>query len=291
MKNCLILTNAYTQRESELNQAYRLREELEKCGVNAEIRRNNGALAHIGKGGRLETVSGYDFCVYLDKDKYTPLMLEKGGLRLFNGSFSVRACDDKFATSVLLSGIVRMPETYAAPLCYTEGAHVNEGYLKFIGEKLGYPLIVKTCYGSLGEGVFKADDLAALTALAEKLKSVPHLFQKYISESCGRDLRVIVIGGKCVAAMERSSKTDFRSNLCLGGSGRAAEIPGEARQICERASETLKLDYCGIDLLFGADGFYLCEVNSNAFFGGMEKVTGVNVAGLYAKYMVSEIYI
>ncbi|MDE6667605.1 MAG: RimK family alpha-L-glutamate ligase, partial [Clostridia bacterium] len=50
-------------------------------------------------------------------------------------------------------------------------------------------------------------------------------------------------------------------------------------------------DYCGIDVLYGENGGYLvCEVNSNAFFGGIERVTGVNVARLYAEYICSKIY-
>ena len=54
----------------------------------------------------------------------------------------------------------------------------------------------------------------------------------------------------------------------------------------EKAAQALKLDYCGVDLLYGEDGPVLCEVNSNAFFEGLEAATGVNVAKLYAEYIV-----
>ena len=54
----------------------------------------------------------------------------------------------------------------------------------------------------------------------------------------------------------------------------------------EKAAQVLKLDYCGVDLLYGEDGPVLCEVNSNAFFEGLEAATGVNVAKLYAEYIV-----
>ena len=33
----------------------------------------------------------------------------------------------------------------------------------------------------------------------------------------------------------------------------------------------------------------VCEVNSNAFFGGMEKATGINVARAYAEYIIESI--
>ncbi len=41
-------------------------------------------------------------------------------------------------------------------------------------------------------------------------------------------------------------------------------------------------------MLKGADGYFVCEVNSNAFFGGIEKTTGINVARAYAEHVVKE---
>ena len=44
------------------------------------------------------------------------------------------------------------------------------------------------------------------------------------------------------------------------------------------------------NLLVGREGYLVCEVNSNAFFGGIEKVTGIDVAKIYAEYIYGEIY-
>ena len=53
----------------------------------------------------------------------------------------------------------------------------------------------------------------------------------------------------------------------------------------------IDLDYCGIDLLIGENNEpILCEVNSNAFFGGIEKVTGENIAKCYVEYIIKEVY-
>ena len=60
--------------------------------------------------------------------------------------------------------------------------------------------------------------------------------------------------------------------------------------MCEKAARHICPDYCGIDVLFGGDGYLVCEVNSNAFFGGIERVTGVNVAREYAQYMYEQVY-
>ena len=292
MKKAIIITNAYSSLPTGLNQAERLRTEFERLGVNAEIRRN-GFFASLDEGGKLiNGLCGYDFCVYLDKDKYTSAILEKSGLRLFNSHNAVRVCDDKMETHLALSGHgVPMPPTVGGLLCYNAGATVKADDIDFIENTLGYPVIVKECYGSLGKGVYKADDRRGLENLCEKLKCTPHLFQKFIASSAGKDIRIIVIGGKAVAAMQRKSDKDFRSNLELGGTAKPVEIDDCLRNICELTAKTLNLDYCGIDVLYGENvGYFVCEVNSNAFFGGIERVTGINIARLYAEYICSKIY-
>lgn len=291
MKKGLILLNAYSTLPSGKNQAVRLKEEFSKLGVTVEIRKNAPEIYLDNNGKIVSALKSYDFCVYSDKDKYISELLEKSGVRLFNSHASICACDDKMQTHILLSGHgIPMPATIAGLLCYVPDAEISDETLDKIESTLGYPVIVKTCYGSLGNGVFKADNRTRLRALAEELKCKPHLFQKCITESLGKDIRVIVIGGKVIAAMRRRSETDFRSNIELGGTGTAAVIDENLKALCVRVADVLGLDYCGIDVLESKKGYCICEVNSNAFFGGIEKATGVNVAKAYADYIYGEIY-
>ncbi len=292
MKRGLILINAYSKLEHSLNQSKRLKIELEKSGISVDIKRNDFFAAVITDSGEIQAnIKDYDFCIYLDKDKYISSMLEKAGLRLFNCHDSIQACDDKMTTAICLAdnGIF-MPETLPGLLCYDEKEPLKEEFLENVENRLGYPLIVKTSYGSLGTGVFKVDNREELRLRAQKLKCVPHLFQRYIKESAGKDIRIIMIGGKFIAAMERRSEKDFRSNLELGGSGTPIIPSDEMIACCKKITQLLKLDYCGIDVLLGDDKFYICEVNSNAFFGGIERVTGQNVAKAYADHIMNVIY-
>ena len=290
MKIIAIIINAYSNLAHSLNQSYRLKEEFCKLGVGADILRNGGRALIDGGGNVVSPLTGYDCCVYLDKDKYLSSMLERAGMRLFNSHSAVEACDDKMTTFIALAGSgIPVPETIPAPLCYDADAHPSAAMLDFIEQRLGYPVVVKESYGSLGRGVHLANDRAQLEALAERLKLTPHLFQQFMAKSAGRDIRAIVIGGRCVAAMERKNDGDFRSNIELGGKGSAVQLSDEVMHICERAAGLLGLDYCGIDVLEG-DGPALCEVNSNAFFGGIERVTGKNIAALYARHICDAIY-
>ena len=292
MKKGLILINAYYTIPSYLNQATRLKEELFKLGVSCDVVKSDALTLAIAGGNVTALADDYSFCIYLDKDKYLSMMLEKLGLRLFNSHAAVCACDDKMTTVILLAGSgIPMPDTVAGHLCFLKDETVKEDFLDRVERQLGYPLIAKESFGSLGKGVYKIDDRDKLRRISQKLMRVPHLFQKYVATSYGKDVRVTVVGGKVVAAMKRESGGDFRSNLELGGKGTPFFPDEKLKALSAKTASLLGLDYCGIDWLFGENGdFVLCEVNSNAFFGGIEKVTGVNVAKAYARHVVTEIY-
>lgn len=294
MKKALILINAYSKLKSAMNQPTRLKEELKKLGVEVDIRPNSIDTAMIIDGRPVSLLQDYDFVVYLDKDKYTSALLEKSGLRLFNRHEAVLICDDKMDTHIRLTsqGII-MPDTIPGLLCYDKDASVQEAKdrIKLIEERLGYPCVIKESYGSLGNRVYCAENKDQLLILMEKVKLKAHLFQKMISTSRGRDVRIIVIGGKAICGMERTSQSDFRSNIELGGRAKPFNMTQPFIEIAERVAHILQLDYCGIDLLFGENGEpIVCEVNSNAFFGAMESITGINVAAIYAKHMYETVY-
>lgn len=289
---CLILNNAYFSTHSTTYQTDRLAEELELLGVECTIRKNDFFVAQIECGEIVNLANEFDFCVYFDKDKYISLALEKAGLRLFNCHDAIQACDDKATCAIMLSNAgIQMPKTLFGLMCYDEKAKVRKESLDYIEKSLGYPIIVKTCCGSMGRGVFKADCRSELRKIAEKLKTQKHLYQECINESLGRDLRIIVVGGEVVAAMERFSETDFRANIAVGGRGKSVEIDEDLKKECMTIANTLNLDFCGIDMLYGKNGYVFCEVNSNAFFDGIEGVTGVNVAEKYARHILNTLQV
>lgn len=285
----IVLLNAYTKSAGANRQASRIAEELNALGVQTEMRLNGAFDADIFSS-RVRLAQKPDFVVYLDKDKYLSRLWEKEGVRLFNSADGVEVCDDKMLTYIALAnGGVEIPDTLPAPLCYYPDARVRGEYCRVVEERLGYPLVVKKSFGSWGMDVNLIQNFAELTKIAEEYKLFPHLYQKYIAAKRGEDTRVLVIGGKAVAAMRRRNDGDFRSNIELGGRGYPAEITKSYREISERAARLLSLDYCGIDLLEGEDGRpIVCEVNSNAFFNEAEKVTGVNIAGAYAAHIARE---
>lgn len=283
----LILVNAYYDAAAALYPARRLQEEFGALGVLSDVRRNDFFPFSVQGGTLRSRLEGYDFCVYLDKDKYVLRALEEAGLPVFDRGAAIETCDDKMLTFLALAGKgIPMPDTLPGLLCYTPSAPVREETLRLVEERLGLPVVVKECYGSLGKGVYLARDRAQLAAAAGKVKCTPHLFQRFVASSSGRDVRAIAVGGKVIGAMLRTSRGDFRSNIGAGGRGEPYPADEALCAVAEGAARALGLDFCGVDLLFGEDGYLLCEVNSNAFFGEFERVTGINVARAYAAHVL-----
>ena len=289
--NGLIIINAFKIPVQCLKQAQRLKDELQLLGVSAEVVSDATLFCNLADGKVNCQYENIDFAIYLDKNKYLSKMLEETGIRLFNCHDSIRCCDDKGETVLALAGQgFNIPKTYFGELCYRPDMPVNKETLNKIAEELGYPIVVKESFGSMGKGVYLADNFESLVEISEKLKTKPHIFQQYIGNRYGTDVRVIVIGGKVVSAMKRVNEKDFRSNIALGGKGKAIKLNKAFTQVSENIAKKLNLDYCGIDLLYGeGDVPYVCEVNSNAFFEEMESVANVNIARLYAQYIINSL--
>lgn len=285
----IIIINPYLKPEESVHQANRLKQEFSALGVAVKIVTDAFLSSQIECGKIESQLSGVQFAIYLDKDKYQSQILTECGIRLFNSHKAVRVCDDKGLTYLALSNKgFNIPKTIFGALCYNADSKIDKAWAKKIAGELGFPLIVKESFGSMGKGVYLANDLAELEQVMEKVKLKPHLFQQYLGAKKGVDVRVIVIGGKVVCAMERQNSTDFRSNVAQGGCGKTIELKEDFKLCAQNCAKALELDYCGVDLLYGDDGQpYVCEVNSNAFISGIEKTTGVNVAKAYAMHVLS----
>jgi len=144
---------------------------------------------------------------------------------------------------------------------------------------LGTPFVAKGLESSMGEQISLIEKEEDLKNLRKKYGMEKEwLFEEFVTTSFGRDMRFYSIRGEVVACMQRKSQGDFRANVALGASVESYEITPEIRQIAKDIYEQTGLDFLGIDLLFGEDKPYFCEINVMPGIEGIEKATGVNVA-------------
>ena len=293
--NALILVNGYQENVSARQKQERLFEELVRAGCSVTVMKATRIPA-FSAGDRSGFLSEgrFDFCIDMDKDLYLAKAISQE-MPLFNSYRSLVLSDDKMSSLLALRGQgIEAPLTIAAPLCYLEAPDPREvrSFLDIVEERLSYPLVYKACHGSLGRQVLRIDDRKALEEVYDRNKAIPHLYEKFLSAHAGHDYRVLVVGGKVIAAMERVNEKDFRSNIALGGKGRdrTKDLPEDFRRMAVCSAKALDLDYAGIDLAIGERGEPLfLEANGNAFLTEIEAVTGVNVAKAFVDWILEKL--
>jgi ribosomal protein S6--L-glutamate ligase len=154
-----------------------------------------------------------------------------------------------------------------------------DGLIETVG---GAPLVIKLLEGTQGIGVVLAETHQAAKSVIEAFRELDAniLVQEYIKEAAGADIRCFVVGGKVIAAMKRQgAEGEFRSNLHRGGSIEKIKLTPEERSTAIRAVKAMGLRVAGVDLLRSNHGPVVIEVNSSPGLEGIEKATGVDVAG------------
>jgi ribosomal protein S6--L-glutamate ligase len=152
----------------------------------------------------------------------------------------------------------------------------------------GAPVVVKLLEGTQGIGVVLADTERSAKSIIEAFRGadVNIMVQEFIKEAGGTDIRALVIGGKVVATMQRTgAEGEFRSNLHRGGSARPVKISPEERATAIRAAKAMGLNVCGVDMLRSNHGPVVMEVKSSPGLEGVEKATGIDIAGLMIDFI------
>ena len=150
-------------------------------------------------------------------------------------------------------------------------------------EKVGKtPLIMKLLQGTQGNGMVLAETMKAAESVMNAFKQVDAdiLIQEFIKESSGVDIRVIVVGKKVVAAMQRvAPEGEFRSNVHRGAATKHINLTPEEEEIAIKSTKILGLSVAGVDLMRSKRGPLVLEVNSSPGLQGIELLTGADVAG------------
>lgn len=145
-------------------------------------------------------------------------------------------------------------------------------------------LVVKTNIGTQGKGVMSARTVGEARAIIQGFlaNGIPILLQEFIEPTKNnhyKDIRIIVVGGRAVGAMERisSRKDEIRANLSLGGKGLQYELSEHEAGLAEKAAKALGLNVAGVDIVPSGSKRVIIEVNTSPGFI-IEEISGVNIA-------------
>jgi RimK family alpha-L-glutamate ligase len=201
---------------------------------------------------------------------------------MLNEPSSVLTAIHKFATAATLANWnIKVPDALLA----LSNDRLNQGR-----ERFGDVGVYKSAIGTHGGGTWKVD---LTEAVNPKVGNRQAFLQDLIErdDEHHRDLRVYIVDGEIIGAMYRyAPEGDWRTNVALGGDVLNAtdEMPEEARETALYAAEVMELDYVGVDLIEGDDGWFVLEVNPTAGFKGLYKATNRSPAPFIAKLAIEQ---
>ncbi len=210
---------------------------------------------------------------------------EQMGVYVLNSANAIVVSRDKLRSTQMLS-------RHNVGIATTAFVHDRHSVMPALGLLGGAPVIIKLLQGTQGIGVILADTQKIAEAIVETLQSAHQqvLMQKFVKESKGRDLRAFVVGHRVVAAMRRVATGDeFRSNVHRGGRAERVDLDPEYERTAINAAQIMGLQVAGVDMLEGADGPKIMEVNSSPGLEGIERATGIDVADAIVSHLEQQV--
>lgn len=207
--------------------------------------------------------------------------MEQNGTYVMNNVMAWLGASDKLASlAILAKSNIPVPETFLSEDMYRAYRAAQS-----MGEMVAKPL-----RGAMGFGVMKLDDAdMAMNAFSYFSNlNKPIYIQKFLEKKDAGDYRIIVVGGQVIGAEFRKGST-WKSSVAQGAKVSKADVTDEMEEIAINATAALKLDYAGIDLAQTDDGYFILEANPTMSWQGFRKATGIDVAQVLVKHLVSKI--
>lgn len=204
------------------------------------------------------------------------------GLPVLNPPRAVETCVDKYLTNVRLEATgLPTPATHVAQ-------RADDAFAAF--KQLGQDVVIKPLFGAEGRGMQRITDRELAWRTFRVLEQTGQVIyqQKFIPHP-GYDLRVLVIGGRVLAAMQRRATNDWRTNVAQGGVPQQVDLSHRERELAICAALAVGCPVAGVDLLPGPGGeLYVIEVNAVPGWRALASTCGIDVAATIIGFITEE---
>lgn len=203
--------------------------------------------------------------------------LEKNKVKFVNSFNGVMTTRDKLETHfVAAEQNIEQPLTiFGATLSYSQ-----------IAKQLGKVFVMKDRFGQKGQNVHLIQSASELKNVLKNNPNTQYIYQQYIKNSKGQDIRICIAGDAVVGVLNRkATNDDFRSNISLGAKATPyKKLPKKIINQSLKMAKSLNLHFCSMDYLIDENKYLFCEANSNIGFGGLYE-NGIDIRDKVMKYI------
>jgi ribosomal protein S6--L-glutamate ligase len=205
--------------------------------------------------------------------------VEHAGVPILNPPRALEIAIDKWLTLERLSRAgIDTPPTWA---CQTR-ATAMEAF-----EALGGDVVVKPLFGGEGRGLVRLSDPDMAWRVFGTLQQLGNvLYVQQFIPNFGYDIRVLLVGQRCLSIKRRAAAGGWRTNISQGCSAEVHRLSAEEEQLAWSAARVTGGSLLGIDLLPASDGrTVVLEVNAVPGWKGTAAALGVDVADLVIEHL------
>ncbi|MFB6110100.1 MAG: RimK family alpha-L-glutamate ligase [Halodesulfurarchaeum sp.] len=245
--------------------------------IQEPLRERDIAVKHVSITEDVTDLTGSTTLPDVDVGLFFPGRIPEGGVLTalldipwVNGREAVLRSRNKAETIARLEGAdLPVPETTVV------SNPADESAVAAAVDRLGTPAVLKPNSTTRGVGILKVrdpDSLSGVTDYLELIHEFPvtrdrtYLLQEYLPEA--RDVRVMVIDGEVVGAVERELPDESRSagrwkhNVHRGATARGIDPAPEIQALARRTAAVMDVPVLGVDVLDSPERTVVSETNA-----------------------------
>jgi ribosomal protein S6--L-glutamate ligase len=200
---------------------------------------------------------------------------ESIGTYSLNSSAAITGSRDKFFSLQLL-----LQNGLDIPVSGIANSHIDtEDLIELVN---GAPMVIKPVSRTQGRGMVLAETRKASESAISAFKSISSnlLVQEYIKEAEGTDLRLFVVDGKVITALQRKAvRASSKTDTLRGSTSSLTKVSAAERKLAVKACKVLGLKVAGVDIIRSERGPLLLSVKSSPGLEQIEETTGKDLAG------------
>ena len=245
--------------------------------IEAPLRERDVEVKHVSITEGVTDLTGSSDLPDVDVGLFFPSRIPEGGVLTalldipwVNGREAILRSRSKAETFARLANAdIPVPDTTIV------SNPADEAAVATAFDRLGAPVVLKPNSTTRGVGVLKVEDpdsLSGVTDYLDLLHEFPitrdrtFLLQEYLPEA--RDVRVMVIDGEVVGAVERelasSARADgrWKHNVHRGATARGIDPSEKIRDLARKAAAVMDIPLVGVDVLETPERTVVSETNA-----------------------------
>ena len=216
-------------------------------GIDLDFQRLDEYVLSIERNKINLDLKQYDFYIQLVKDQYLSSIFESLNIPCFNKYSSMASSDDKFLTYVkLYLHDIPLPKTLSGNTDF-DGLQIadynrSDLFIEKVEKELNYPFVAKPTFGYGGRGVKTLKNREELKQLLVSQGQNAYIFQEFIYDNVGNNIRVLVVGGKAIYSLLRKDTVNLKDNTVGKDDEEKFTASAEQIGIAEKIAKILDLD-------------------------------------------------